>query len=77
MGAENVRVSLGKRGMMLNGSLGRFIINIPTVEAVNTVGCGDSLVAGLAYALHEDYNILDMLKFANGCGSSNGRYRTD
>lgn len=71
MGAENVCVSMGKRGMMLNGSLGRFIISIPTVEAVNTVGCGDSLVAGLAYALHENYNILEMLKFANGCGISN------
>lgn len=71
MGAENVCVSLGKRGMMLNGSLGRFLVHIPTVEAINTVGCGDSLVAGLAYALHEDCNILEMLKFANGCGISN------
>lgn len=75
MGAENVCVSLGKRGMMLNGSLGRFIVNIPTVEAVNTVGCGDSLVAGLAYALHEDYNILNMFKFANGCGISNALHK--
>jgi tagatose 6-phosphate kinase len=75
MGAENACVSLGKRGMMLNGSLGRFIINIPTVEAVNPVGCGDSLVAGLAYALHEDYNIIDMLKFANGCGISNALHK--
>ena len=75
MGAENVCVSLGKRGMMLNGSLGRFIINIPTVDAVNTVGCGDSLVAGLAYALHEDYNIIEMLKFANGCGISNALHK--
>ncbi len=75
MGAENVCVSLGKRGMMLNGSLGRFIVNIPTVEAVNTVGCGDSLVAGLAYALHEDYNIIEMLQFANGCGISNALHK--
>ncbi|MBP2630436.1 MAG: 1-phosphofructokinase [Firmicutes bacterium] len=75
MGAENVCVSMGKRGMMLNGSLGRFIISIPTVEAVNTVGCGDSLVAGLAYALYEGYNIIDMLKFANGCGISNALHK--
>lgn len=75
MGAENVCVSLGKQGMMLNGSLGRFLVHIPTVEAVNTVGCGDSLVAGLAYALNEDYNILQMLKFANGCGISNALHK--
>lgn len=75
MGAENVCVSLGKRGMMLNGSLGRYIVHIPTVEAVNTVGCGDSLVAGLAYAIHEDYHIIDMLKFANGCGISNALHK--
>lgn len=75
MGAENVCVSLGKRGMMLNGSLGRYIVNIPTVEVLNIVGCGDSLVAGLAHAIHEDYNILDMLKFANGCGISNALHK--
>lgn len=75
MGAENVCVSLGKQGMMLNGSLGRFLVHIPTVEAVNTVGCGDSLVAGLAYALNENYNIIQMLKFANGCGISNALHK--
>jgi tagatose 6-phosphate kinase len=75
MGAENVCVSLGKQGAMLNGSLGRFIVNIPTIEAVNTVGCGDSLVAGLAYALNEDYNIIEMLKIANGCGISNAMHK--
>jgi tagatose 6-phosphate kinase len=75
MGAENVCVSLGKQGMMLNGSMGRFFVHIPAVKAVNTVGCGDSLVAGLAYALHEDYNILEMLKFANGCGISNALHK--
>ena len=75
MGAENVCVSLGKQGMMLNGSLGRFLVHIPTVEALNTVGCGDSLVAGLAYALHENYNILEMLKFANSCGISNALHK--
>ena len=75
MGAENVCVSLGRQGMMLNGSLGRFIVHIPTVEAVNTVGCGDSLVAGLAYALNEGYHILQMLKFANGCGISNALHK--
>jgi tagatose 6-phosphate kinase len=75
MGAENVCVSMGKQGMLLNGSLGRFLVHIPTVEAVNTVGCGDSLVAGLAYALHEDYNILEMLKFANSCGISNALHK--
>ena len=60
---------------MLNGSLGRYRVHIPTVSAVNTVGCGDSLVAGLAYALHEDYNIFRMLKFANGCGISNALHK--
>jgi len=75
MGAENVCVSLGKKGMMLNGSLGRFLVQIPTVQDVNTVGCGDSLVAGLAYALHEDYNIIQILQFANSCGISNALHK--
>ncbi|MBP2643260.1 MAG: 1-phosphofructokinase [Firmicutes bacterium] len=75
MGAENVCVSLGKQGMMLNGSLGRFLVHVPNIEVVNTVGCGDSLVAGLAYALNEGYNIIQMLKFANGCAISNALHK--
>ncbi len=71
MGAENVCVSLGKKGMMLNGSMGRFVVHIPTVKVQNTVGCGDSLVGGLAYALEQKWNVFEMLKFANACGISN------
>ena len=71
MGAENVCVSLGKKGMMLNGSMGRLVVHIPTVKVQNTVGCGDSLVGGLAYALEQGWNVFKMLKFANACGISN------
>lgn len=71
MGAENVCLSMGKRGMILNGSLGRFIVRVPAVAVVNAVGCGDSLVSGLAYALYKNYEITEALKFANACALSN------
>lgn len=70
-GAENICVSMGKRGVCFNGSLGKFTVRIPVVDAKNTVGCGDSLVAGLAFALRNEYDVLNMMKFANACGISN------
>ncbi|CUH94996.1 hypothetical protein P22_1065 [Propionispora sp. 2/2-37] len=71
LGAENVCVSMGRSGMILNGSLGQFVVRVPNIAVTNTVGCGDSLVSGLAYALYKNYKVAEVLKFANACALSN------
>lgn len=49
-GIENVMISLGDRGAMLVNSEGAFIAVPPIVDAVSTVGAGDSAIAGFISA---------------------------
>ena len=71
MGAQNVCISLGKDGMIFLNNEEVFEVTIPKVNAVNTVGSGDSTIAGFSVAISREYDIVDTLKFANACGISN------
>ncbi|MGL4801281.1 MAG: 1-phosphofructokinase [Cetobacterium sp.] len=71
MGAENVCISLGKDGMLFLNNENIYEVNIPTVDAINTVGSGDSTIAGFSVGILREYNIIDTLKLANACGISN------
>lgn len=71
MGAENVAMSLGEEGMIFIGNLGSYMIKVPKIDAVNSVGSGDALVAGLAVGIKRNYDVEKMLRFANSCGVSN------
>ncbi|MGL5312985.1 MAG: 1-phosphofructokinase [Peptostreptococcaceae bacterium] len=71
MGAQNVCISLGKDGMIFLNNEEVFEVTIPKVNAVNTVGSGDSTIAGFSVAISRGYDIVDTLKFANACGISN------
>lgn len=71
LGAENVALSLGEKGMIFSSKDASYRVYIPTIKAKNSVGSGDSTVAGFAYALNKGMKIEDMLKTANACGMSN------
>lgn len=47
-GIKTAVASLGKRGALAVGPEGVFRAVPPEIQAVNTVGCGDSMLAGLA-----------------------------
>ncbi|MBE6600689.1 MAG: 1-phosphofructokinase family hexose kinase [Ruminococcaceae bacterium] len=49
-GIENVMVSLGKEGALLVCSGGEYICTPPKIEAISTVGAGDSSIAGFITA---------------------------
>ena len=71
MGARNVLVSLGEKGaVLLTERCEVFTCEPPKGEMVNTVGAGDSMVAGFIreYSLSGDYAA--SLKFAVCCGSA-------
>lgn len=50
-GIETVLVSMGAEGMLLVGRDGQYTAIPPKVEAINTIGAGDSAVAGFIYGL--------------------------
>ncbi len=71
LGAKNVLVSMGDKGSVLFSEDKQVIIqSAPNGEAVNTVGAGDSMVAGFiaGYLKTKDYKYA--LKLATACGSA-------
>ena len=80
MGIENVVVSLGGDGALLVCAEGVFTGKPPKVEVVNTVGCGDSMVAAFAVGMVRAYDKPQCLKYAvavataNALSDSTGNY---
>lgn len=66
-----VVISLGGDGALMVCERGVFRGISPKVEAVNTVGCGDSMVAGLAVALEQNRAPEQMLTYAMAVGAAN------
>lgn len=71
MGAQNVLVSLGQKGAMLVDMNGNTHFQpSPKGQVVNTVGAGDSMIAGFIHHYSETVDFADSLKFAVASGSA-------
>lgn len=70
-GIAQVCVTLGERGVIafIDGQGYRAIP--PTIHAVNTVGCGDSFVAGMAFAEERGYSPTEKLCIASAAAAAN------
>ena len=71
MGAQNVCISLGKDGMIYLNENELYEVRVPEIKAVNTVGSGDSTIAGFSVGILRGYDTVELLKLANACGMSN------
>lgn len=63
-GVENVVVSMGSRGALLAGKHGVMRGVPPKIQAVNTVGCGDSMTAAFAVATVHEMPADEALRYA-------------
>lgn len=70
-GAEAVAVSLGEEGLLYSGPQGSWIARPPAVRALNTVGSGDSLVAGFISGLLQGLEVPESLRLGVACGTAN------
>ena len=71
LGARNVLVSLGKEGAMLLTQEGEvFWQNAPDGKVINSVGAGDSMVAGFVAEYQKNGNVKMALKMAVAAGSA-------
>ena len=68
MGAENVIISMGKSGALLQSPHNTWMAHSPTIVEKNPIGAGDSLVGGLLWALTRGFS----LKEALGWGVAGG-----
>lgn len=70
-GIENVVVSLGEDGAILVCKDGIFKGETPEVSVVNTVGCGDSMVAAFAAGLANNAPVEETFKTAIAVSTAN------
>ncbi len=71
IGPENVAVSLGKDGVLVVTKDGVFKGITPDIPVVNTVGCGDSMVAGFAVGKVRDWKTEDIIAYAVAVSTAN------
>jgi 6-phosphofructokinase 2 len=69
-GVGTVLVSIGADGMIAVSGSKRYLATPPRVEAVNSVGLGDSAVAGFMYGLHTGLDLKGCLIHATAAGTA-------
>ena len=70
-GIETVIVSLGSEGVLYVSREAELQGIAPKIDVQNTVGCGDSMVAGLAVAISRNLNVEDALRLAMATAAAN------
>lgn len=71
LGAQNVLVSLGKRGAVLVCESEVYFGTPPAIKVANTVGCGDSMVGAFAVATFRKKAMRDCLADAIAVSAAN------
>lgn len=65
-----VVVSLGARGVVGISKNGSYYVSPPKINVRSSIGAGDSLVAGIAFAFSEGASFDDALKLGVACGTA-------
>lgn len=74
-GVANVAVSLGKDGVAVVCGSGVYRGITPDIPVVNTVGCGDSMVAGFAVGTVRGYSVEEIIRYAVAVSTANALTR--
>ncbi|WP_167630445.1 1-phosphofructokinase family hexose kinase [Listeria valentina] len=74
---QTIMISQGSDGAIVKHGSMIYDVQIPAVDIVNTTGCGDSTVGGMAFAISKGYSIEDAIKYAMACGISNSLHETN
>lgn len=71
LGARNVIISMGGDGAYFTSEKGhKLFLDAPKGQVIDTVGSGDSMVAGFIYGLKNGFNPVNAFIFAVSCGSA-------
>lgn len=70
-GIPVVAVSLGGEGVLTASAEGVYQARPPRLEVINTVGCGDSMIAAFAVGIARNYPIKDLLRYAVSISAAN------
>lgn len=67
-------ITRGKAGSLAGLSDGVYRVTNAPVKVVNSVGSGDSFIAGCAIGLSRGYKEVDMIRMGAACGTANTQY---
>lgn len=70
LGAQNIIVSMAGDGALLITPTASYIASAPKGKLVNSVGAGDSLVAGFTCGVYKGLGIVKAFKLGIACGSA-------
>lgn len=70
-GIQAVFVSMGEDGMLAANGAEAYLTQVKMHRQVNTVGCGDAMVAGLVYGISRKFSFSLLCKFGVACGAAN------
>lgn len=69
-GVKNVLISLASEGALLFCKEGVYFANVPKGKTKNSVGAGDSMVAGFTGVYNDTKDVLKAFKYGIACGSA-------
>lgn len=69
-GIENVMVSMGEKGACLACADGQFVATPPRIDAMSTIGAGDSAIAGFLAAIAKGMETPEALRLAVAYGTA-------
>ncbi|WP_232696394.1 1-phosphofructokinase [Brevibacillus daliensis] len=69
-GVTNVIVSLAGNGAVLVNQEAAYIATFPKSKPVNSIGAGDSVVAGFMHAVNKNLEQMEAFRFAVACGTA-------
>jgi len=70
MGTQNVVISMGKKGALLQTSDETWLIHSPKIQEKNPIGAGDSMVGGLVWALAQGISLKEALGWGTASGAA-------
>ncbi len=70
MGAQNVIISMGKVGALLQTSEETWLTHSPKIKEKNPIGAGDSMVGGLVWALTQKITLKESLGWGVASGAA-------
>ena len=70
LGVQNVIISMGKAGSLLQSPEGTWLIHSPKIKEKNPIGAGDSMVGGLVWAITTGHTLEESLSWGVASGAA-------
>jgi len=70
LGAQNVVISMGKDGALLQTNEGTWLVHSPEIKEKNPIGAGDSMVGGMIWALTQGLPLKESLGWGVASGAA-------